>query len=201
MSQEIGCVFFSGGCTIPVIRGSRLSCLLALRPQKTRTRTDTRVWARAHNQGGRVRGRDRRRSYDVSRSTNTLADTQMHKQTCCPLFSSAKATSSSWFVESSGEGKGSERASDPFILLWLQPADNKTGKDVKNARAQTGIIAREIMNAETAVYMIICMTFQQVCFHLFQEQLLLLQIIKSCFFFLSLHRFCRVMWAECGRLI
>lgn len=51
------------------------------------------------------------------------------------------------------------------------------------------------MNAETAVYMIICMTFQQVRFRLFQEQLLLLQIIKSsCFSFLS-----TVSVEQCGQ--
>lgn len=45
MSQEIGCVFFFflGGCTIPVIRGSRLSCLLALRTQKTHSRGHTHL--------------------------------------------------------------------------------------------------------------------------------------------------------------
>lgn len=78
MSQEIGCVFFSGGCTIPVIRGSRLSCLLALHTQKTHSHGHTQPNTRPQP-GRRGRGRDGRRSCDISRSANTLADTQLHK--------------------------------------------------------------------------------------------------------------------------
>lgn len=44
MSQEIRCVFFlGGGHTIPVIRGSRLSCLLALHTENTLARTHTHL--------------------------------------------------------------------------------------------------------------------------------------------------------------
>ncbi len=92
MSQEIGYVFFRG-CSIPVIRRSRLSCLFALHTYKTHvqrhTHEDTHTHMKTHahthththtHPGRHIRETDRRWSYDMNPNTHTRTHTHTHMQ-------------------------------------------------------------------------------------------------------------------------